>query len=329
MLTLEALQTQIHSIEDLQAVVRTMKALALVSIRQYEQARISLTDYNTTVELGLQALLHHRRCSEDSTGLLPGADAAQTPGQQQKSVGVIVFGSDHGLCGQFNEQVADYALEQMHRRAIPPDCCRLAAVGARLIPYLEAANQPIQQQFALPSALTGTPRLIQDLLRAIEQWRFPQTTHQQPRVDEPAPMPHPDVDQILLFYHQSLGATAFQPVTLQLLPLDLTWLQQLEQRPWQSAALPMVSTPWQPLFSALIRQYLFVSLYRATVESLASEHAARLASMQAAEKNIEERLTDLNGNYRQQRQNAITGELLDIVSGFEALKQPRRYKAAR
>jgi F-type H+-transporting ATPase subunit gamma len=321
--TLEALQTQIHSIEDLQAVVRTMKALALVNIRQYEKARTSLVDYNTTVELGLQALLHHRHFSEDSTGLLPFAAASPKQGQNQRWVGVIVFGSDHGLCGQFNEQIAAYALEQMHQRHLQPDRCRLAAVGARLIPYLEAAKYPIQQQFALPSALAGTPRLIQDLLLAIELWRFPQTANQRPGGDEPADMPHPDVDQILLFYNQSLSATAFQPVTLQLLPLDRTWLHQLEQRPWQSSALPMVSPPWQPLFSALIRQYLFVSLYRATVESLASENAARLASMQAAENNIEERLTDLNADYRQQRQNAITGELLDIVAGFEALEKNR------
>ncbi len=108
---------------------------------------------------------------------------------------------------------------------------------------------------------------------------------------------------------------------LQLLPVDPIWLDQLEHRPWNSSALPMVNHQWQPLFSGLIRQYLFIALYRATVESLASENAARLSSMQAAEKNIEERLLDLNTEYRQQRQNSITGELLDIVSGFEALKK--------
>ena len=327
MLTLEALQTQIHSIEDLQAVVRTMKALAMVSIRQYEKARTSLTDYNATVELGLQGLLHHRRFSDDSTGLLPFAYSPKNQGQKQSQkqslVGVILFGSDHGLCGQFNEQIAAYALEQLHQRHIHPDRCLVAAVGARLLPYLEAANQPIQQQFALPSSLAGIPGLIQDLLLTIEQWRFPQNADQRPTVDEPADSPRPALDQILLFYNQSLSATSFQPFTLQLLPLDRTWLHQLEQRPWQSSALPMVGTRWQPLFSALIRQYLFVSLYRAAVESLASENAARLASMQAAAKNIEERLENLNADYRQQRQNVITGELLDIVSGFEALKQPR------
>lgn len=315
MLTLETLQTQIHSIEDLQAVVRTMKALAMVSIRQYEKARTALTNYNTTVELGLQGLLHHRRFSEDSAGLLPFADSSQ----KQTWVGVIVFGSDHGLCGQFNEQIAAYTLTQLHQRHIQPDRCLVAAVGARLIPYLEAAKQPVQKLFALPSSLAGTPGLIQDLLLAIDQWRFPKNAAQSPPMDEPADAPCPALDQILLFYNQSLSATTFQPVTLQLLPLDRTWLHQLEQRPWQSSALPMVGTHWQPLFSALVRQYLFVSLYRATVESLASENAARLASMQAAEKNIEERLADLNADYRQQRQNAITGELLDIVAGFEAL----------
>ena len=328
MLTLEALQTQIHSIEDLRAVVRTMKALAMVSIRQYEKARTSLTDYSATVELGLQGLLHHRRFSDDSTGLLPFAYSSQAQGQKQRLVGVILFGSDHGLCGQFNEQIAAYALEQLHQRHIQPDSCLLAAVGARLIPYLEAANQPIQQQFALPSSLAGTPGLIQDLLFAIEQWRFPQQADLSPAVDEPADIPRPAMDQILLFYNQSLSATSFQPFTLQLLPLDRTWLHQLDQRPWQSSALPMVGTHWQPLFSALIRQYLFGSLYRAAVESLASENAARLASMQAAEKNIEERLENLNADYRQQRQNVITGELLDIVSGFEALKQPDRQRAS-
>jgi F-type H+-transporting ATPase subunit gamma len=75
----------------------------------------------------------------------------------------------------------------------------------------------------------------------------------------------------------------------------------------------------EALFSSLVREYLFVSLYRAFAESLASENASRLASMQAAEKNIEERLRELSAQYHQQRQMSITSELLDIVSGFEAL----------
>jgi F-type H+-transporting ATPase subunit gamma len=73
------------------------------------------------------------------------------------------------------------------------------------------------------------------------------------------------------------------------------------------------------LFSSLVRQYLFFTLYRAFVESLASENASRLMSMQAAEKNIEEHLNDLNAQFHRQRQAAITSELLDVVTGFLAL----------
>lgn len=62
--TLESLRNTINSIEDLRAVVRTMKALAMVSIRQYEQARTALQDYNHSLDLGFQALLQHRRFAE-------------------------------------------------------------------------------------------------------------------------------------------------------------------------------------------------------------------------------------------------------------------------
>ncbi|HPL64363.1 MAG TPA: F0F1 ATP synthase subunit gamma [Syntrophales bacterium] len=73
------------------------------------------------------------------------------------------------------------------------------------------------------------------------------------------------------------------------------------------------------MFSLLVRQYIFVNLYRALVESLASENASRMASMQGAEKNIEDRKEELAGELRRVRQDAITGELLDIVSGYETI----------
>lgn len=320
MRTLETLQTQIRSIEDLRAVVRTMKALSMVHIRQYEQARTSLNAYNHTLELGLQALLCHRHFSETQTSL-----PLTAPPKHHGLVGVILFGSDHGLCGSFNEQIVTYALEQLQHRQIPRDRRLVAAVGARLIPYLETAHQPIQTTFSLPSSPAGSLQLIHNLLLTTEQWCFRQQSDQVISTSsEMAEISHPYVEHILLFYNQHLSTTTYQPVSLQLLPIDRAWLYQLEQRPWNSSAQPSLSMNWEPLFSRLIRQYLFLSLYRATVESLASENAARLAAMQAAEKNIEERLTDLNTGYRQQRQNAITEELLDIVSGFEALKQLRR-----
>ena len=302
MQTLEALSRTINSIEDLQSVVRTMKALAMVNLRQYEKARLSLTDYNHTIELGLQALLQHRHFSDSPLAQIPLA----TSQPKRSAVGVIIFGSDHGLCGQFNEQIVNYTFQELRQLQIPLENCQWLAIGARLIPYLD--QQPIQDQFALPSSLSGIPQLLQNLLTAIEKWCF-------------SPMKHAPIRQILLFYNRAISSSAYKPSNLSLLPLDRQWLRELEERPSQSNSIPMISGDWESLFSAVIRQYLFASLYQSTVESFASENAARLSAMQTAEKNIEERLLDLHGDYRQQRQNSITEELLDIVSGFEALKK--------
>ncbi len=93
----------------------------------------------------------------------------------------------------------------------------------------------------------------------------------------------------------------------------------LAEKKWPCRTLPTFSMDVDKLFSSLVRHYLFFSLYRAFVESLASENASRLASMQMAEKNIEEHLYELNVQFHRQRQTAITSELLDVVTGFEAI----------
>jgi F-type H+-transporting ATPase subunit gamma len=126
----------------------------------------------------------------------------------------------------------------------------------------------------------------------------------------------------LLFHSKHLSGASYEPRTVHLLPVDQNWLQRLREKEWQGRALPMFTMDWDPLFSALIRHYLYVSLFRALGESLASENASRLASMQGAEKNIEERLSELSIQFHQQRQMSITEELLDVVSGFQALSAP-------
>ncbi len=297
MKSLEALTAEIESINDLQSVVKTMKALAMVSIRQYETAVTALSDYNRTVEMGLQILLRHRYFSEQPL-MLP---QDFTNHKKTGTLGVIIFGSDHGLCGQFNEQIATIALEQINQQPHKPENVIVAAVGDRLIPYLEAAKQPVSAQFPLPNSVTLITQAVQSILLTIENWQSSQ------------------VDQIILFYNKSLSSASYRPQSVQLLPMNAEWLQRLEKQAWHGEGLPNFTMNWDDLFSALVRQYLFVSLYQAFAESLKSENNSRLSSMQAAQKNIEERLTELNSQHRHQRQSSITSELLDIVSGFEAL----------
>ena len=109
-----------------------------------------------------------------------------------------------------------------------------------------------------------------------------------------------------------------------LLPLDDNWRRKLAELPWPTGTLPEVIGSSAATLPVLIREYLFVSLFRACAESLASENASRLAAMQRAEKNIEDTLEDLNRTFHRLRQSGIDEELFDVVSGFEALSSAQR-----
>ena len=95
------------------------------------------------------------------------------------------------------------------------------------------------------------------------------------------------------------------------------------ERPWPSGNLPEVVGGGSATLRALVREYLFVSLFRACAESLASENASRLAAMQRAEKNIDQMLEELNAGFHRLRQSGIDEELFDVISGFEALAGTR------
>lgn len=120
------------------------------------------------------------------------------------------------------------------------------------------------------------------------------------------------------------GRTTAQPRAHHLLTLPDSYLRKLSDADWPGRSLPLFRMDPGRLMSWLVQQRLFVVIYRALAEALASEHASRLAAMQAAERNIEERRDDLQQLYRQRRQETITRELLDVVSGFEAVSTADR-----
>ena len=130
-----------------------------------------------------------------------------------------------------------------------------------------------------------------------------------------------NVDHFLLFYNKYVSGAIYHPHMVELLPVNMAWLKEIARKRWDSKSLPIFRMDGDQIFSSLIREYLFVSLYRAFAESLASENASRLASMQNAEKNIEEQLQDLHMQFHRTRQMTITEELLDIVAGFEAMQE--------
>lgn len=288
--TVEDLKGKIQSTEDLQSVVKTMKALAAVNIRQYEKSVRALEDYSKAVEMGLRVVLRSQAA--------PPVAAQKAP---KDRMGAIVFGSDQGMCGQLNDQIVDYTLDIMNDLAIEERY--ILAVGERVMAKLENTGHVVERYFPVPVGVNDITAAVQRLLIEIDRWNREY-----------------DLNQVFLFHNRLISGSSYSPRTSHLLPIDDQWLNQLREQSWPTHALPTYTMEWNPLFSALIREYLFITIFRAFAESLASENASRLASMQGAEKSIEERLSELNTRFHQRRQMTITEELLDIVAGFEALK---------
>ena len=292
MQTAEALKRKIQSAQDLLGVVKTMKALAAVSIRQYQRAVESLADYNRTVEMGLQIVLKES------------LEATAASRSQSMRLGAVVFGTDQGLCGQLNNTIVSHALEEMDKTGIPKEERIIIAVGVRTADILEDSGQKVFEILTTPGSTAGITSMVQDITLLLENWRFKIA-----------------VERMHLYYSEYVSGAIYRPRTLKLIPVDHQWLVGLRREKWASRTLPTFTMDWNRIFRALIREYLFVSIYRAFANSLASENASRLAAMQSAEKNIEERLEELTVHFHRQRQKTITEELLDIVAGFEVLKE--------
>ena len=293
--SLESLTRQMDGARDIKSVVRTMKALAAANIGQYERAVAALGDYDRTVALGLVAYFQSEPVPE------PGGKTKRPAPQSVPPpvIGAVVFGSDQGLVGSFNNTLADFVA---HTLAPLPGTKQVWAVGERVQHLLADAGLPVAANFPVPTAITSiTPLVAQLLLKA------------QQALDDGS------LTECYVFHNQPHAGTGYSAVSQRLLPLDMQWQQTLAAFHWPTTTRPEVAGARLPTLLTLIGEYLFVSLFRACAESLASENASRLTAMQRAEKNIDELLDTLSHQYHRERQSTIDEELFDVVSGFEAL----------
>ena len=288
--TIASLRRKIGTAGDLQSVVRTMKAVAASSITQYERAVAALDDYYRTVQLGLVACMR---------GMEPPRASAPAQRREPGVIAAVVFGSDQGLVGQFNDLMADFVVKTL---GALPGQKTVWAVGERIQSRLTETNLRLGKSFILPSSIGAITPLVGQILIEVETLR---------EKGEDA--------QVYLFHNQPKLGSVYTPVSQRLMPLDDVWRNDLATMHWPTHQLPQVMNDKEATLLALVREYLFVSLFRACAESLASENASRLSAMQRAEKNIDELLEDLNRSFHRLRQSGIDEELFDVVSGFEAL----------
>jgi F-type H+-transporting ATPase subunit gamma len=289
--TLQSLQRKLEGANDLKSVVRTMKAVSASNIGQYEAAVNSLSDYYQTILLGIAAFFNSEEhfTSEGKTSAF----------NQDKNSCAIVFGSDQGLVGRFNDSMADFVSKSLIDRIGKKE---IWSVGERVQLLLSDTGVATTHHFPVPNSVNAITPLIGQIISKIEAFDHNEANN-----------------EVYVFYHQTKENNVYIPVMKRLLPLDDAWKQSLDEVPWATRQIPQIIGGRKITLQTLISEYLFVTLFRASVESLASENASRLAAMQRAEKNIGELLEELGHQFHRLRQSAIDEELFDVVSGFEAL----------
>jgi len=292
--TLDTLLRRTASIQGIRSVVHTMKTLSVINAAPYEHAALAIEAYHQTVLDGLHAFL-------SAAGPLDVASA------EIAARVIVVFGSDHGLCGNYNEAIAAHV-----RQHVGPDASDVPTVlciGVQMADALADQGFDVEKTFFPAASVDGLGRLANLLTEQLDEIRRNN---------------HPGEIAVSLAY-SARGAGDVQTLEIAaLLPLDSTFVQDLRTKPWVSRSLPYFSMQPGDLFRALVREHLFASLFRAAADAMVTENAARLALMQQAEQSVDDRLEELKSETRTLRQTEITTELLDVIVGFEALKKDKR-----
>lgn len=292
--TLENLEHQIHSMRGIRSVVHTMKILSAINATPYEHAARSIERYQDVVLSGMQAVLH--------------AGGKIDPKLPSKAVRILLaFGSDHGLCGNYNEKVAEAVMSSVSSGT--ERACQILCIGSRVSDALERADMTVREVLFTPANADGLSRLAGELVTHIDSIRTEVPT---------------GAISVELLYTQRQTSNDPEIRDERLLPLSAELVERLQNEPYESASLPWMRESPDKLFATLSRHFLFASIYRAAAEAMTSENAARLARMQQAEQAVDDELQLLADQTRSARQTQITEELMDVIVGFEAQRDKKK-----
>jgi len=236
-----------------------------------------------------------------------------TEGNQAPGLAFITSYAATSIAEHFMEAgrdvVAEHAIQTL---AALPGTPRIWAVGERVQTRLADAGFTIAGHYPLPGSIDAVASLVGQI-----------------QIDSDADREQGRYTRVYLFHNRPTSGSLYEPVTQRLLPLDALWQQRLAALPWPRSRLPEILGGGAMTLRALVREYLFITLFRSCAESLASENASRLAAMERADSTIRDLVEQLDGRFRHLRQSSIDEELFDVLSGYEALSGEHTAKVSR
>ena len=291
-MSLEELQRKIKTTDDLREIVSTMKALSSASILQYEHANKSLNIYQNNLRDAFHALVKQSNFSQIT--------------QKKFSTDnylVLLIGSNNGMVGKFNRELLQAAETDLRHQHISPQQTVFLPIGKRMVMQLQQNKLKMQASYPVANSVKEVSSLAENIILQID-----------------AAITKLKITHVIMWFHQRGKRGMVEITKTNLMPFDSTKIAHYKNTPWETNNIPMLGVSTEKMFAELVNEALMISVAKEINASLASEHYTRMTNMQNAEKNIDENLEELNLEYQQQRQADITDELIDVISGAEAMK---------
>lgn len=291
MASAKEIRIRLTSVKNTRQITRAMKMVAAAKLRQAQDAIISARPFSIKIEEVLKDLAW----SESDSPVHP-----LLQGRPVRKVLLVVLTSDRGLCGGFNSSIiksTEVALAETKKRA---EAVSVAFIGRKAHQYFKNRDISIYKNYSevMSNVTFAVAKEIADELMGL----YLDGTF----------------DEIRFIYNEFKSAIAQDVVSKQFLPIQFPHVS-----PNQSGLESKVDFLYEPnkqdIFKLLLPRHFHTQVHRSLLESLASEHGARMSAMEAATKNAGEMIKALTLAYNRLRQGAITNELIEIVSGAEAL----------
>ncbi len=289
MATLRDIKRRIKAVQSTSKITKAMKMVAAAKFRKAQQRMLEMRPYADRMNGILSSL------ASSAEGEIHPLLAVRP----RKSIQVLVMTSDRGLCGAFNTNIMKAATRHIDELKKEGYEMGISIVGRKARDYYKRRNIEVVKAWTGISGKISYANAQEIAAEIIENYT------------------NETIDEVVLIYNEFKSAIAQQVVVQRLLPLEPIKASEEE-------TLPVYNFIYEPskqeIFSRLVPKNVEIQVFRALLESQASEEAARMAAMENATKAANDMIGSLSLQYNKARQASITKELMDIVGGVEALK---------
>ena len=294
MATPRQIRGRIRTAKNIQQITKAMKMVAAARLRRAQEAVGAARPYAEKIRAVMQSL------GASGGGSLKHPLLRRTDGEPA-NIGVILITGDRGLCGAYNSTVIRRATDLI--KPYGPSRTKLVCIGKKGATFFKRRGFDVVAEHPVPA--TGISFTEAQALSRTGRELFA----------------HEDIDALYLIYTQFVSALTQRPQTLTILPIEPPAAEDAVGSETKTQAADYIFEPDpEVILSSLLPRYVDTQVYQAIVESVASEHGARMTSMSSATDNAGKMISRLTLSLNRARQATITKEIAEIVGGAEALK---------